>query len=114
MNEKVLKSLAKETKILVNFELTESEKKRMLDKALRYANGNLSEWIRYAAITSKTTHTEYVRLQARDPRLVFNFAVTKAEKRRMVENAKKYAQGNLSNWIRYTAITHEPNPDDLI
>jgi hypothetical protein len=40
--------------------------------------------------------------------------VSKAEFERIKAKAKRYAAGNLSEWVRYAAIELEPKPDDLV
>lgn len=40
--------------VLISLKVTEDEKEEMLLKAERYAGGNLSRWLRYAAIACKT------------------------------------------------------------
>ena len=36
------------------------------------------------------------------------------ESSKIRENAKKWTNGNISEWIRYSAINLEPNKSDLI
>lgn len=60
---KVLKSLLKESKRLVNFEATESERRRIFEKAEKYCNGNMSEWIRYAAVNHEPNEEELIAVK---------------------------------------------------
>lgn len=42
-----------------------------------------------------------------------NLRVTAAEKRKIQAMANKYADGNVSHWIRYAAMTCVPRKTDL-
>lgn len=55
----VLKALAEKQKpILVTFKVSKAEQEKMRENAEKWAAGNLSEWIRYAAmeLEPKTEH----------------------------------------------------------
>lgn len=39
--------------------------------------------------------------------------VSDAEYKAIEQKAKKYADGNVSEWIRYAAVNMEPKKDDL-
>lgn len=49
-----------------------------------------------------------------EPAILINFKLTLAEKKVLLEKAKKYARGNLSLWLRYAAINHQPPKKDLV
>lgn len=47
---KVLKGLAKEVRIVQNFKANSEEIKKIKENADKYAGGNVTAWIRYAAM----------------------------------------------------------------
>jgi len=46
----MLKSSIKEKKMILPIKLTKEEKKQLQEKADKYTGGNVSAWVRYAAI----------------------------------------------------------------
>lgn len=57
---KILKRNVKETRKNINFRATELEYKAMKAKADRYCEGDISKWLRAAAIDYKPSETELV------------------------------------------------------
>lgn len=54
----MLKKLVKEELRPVNFKIAPSEYEKLEEKAKQYTNGNVSEWIRYAALNHKPSKSE--------------------------------------------------------
>lgn len=44
---------------------------------------------------------------------LLNLKVTAEERKALVQNAKKFAKGNLSLWLRYSGLNHVPRKKDL-
>lgn len=45
--------------VLVNFKITESDRRAFMKSARRFTNGNLSAWLRYAASQFKPSRNQY-------------------------------------------------------
>jgi hypothetical protein len=112
---RILKSLAKEKRRLINFYVSHEEKTLMQEKADEWAEGNLSEWVRYAAVFYKPDRG----VRPKPPlstRILMNVAVTHAEKARIEENVSAHLNkiDTLSDWVRLAALNHEPRGEDLV
>ena len=46
----MLKKMIKQTLKVINFKISDDERKVLKQKALQYTGGNVSEWLRYAAM----------------------------------------------------------------
>lgn len=44
---------------------------------------------------------------------LINFKTTKGEKKALQTKANKFADGNLSFWLRYAALNHTPKKTDM-
>ncbi len=56
-----------------------------------------------------------LKTAARKPeKLMVNFSATEAEKKAIQALADKYADGNLSAWLRYAALHCKPAKGDLV
>lgn len=44
---------------------------------------------------------------------LINFKTTKGEKKALQTKANKFADGNLSFWLRYAALNHTPKKTDI-
>lgn len=49
-----------------------------------------------------------------DKRTGFIMRLTASERETIERNARKYAGGNISAWLRYTGIQHKPKPEELV
>lgn len=45
---------------------------------------------------------------------MMNFKVTDAEEKKIKEQAKKFANGNVSEWMRYSAMNLKPKKSDMV
>lgn len=46
--------------------------------------------------------------------VLLNVKVTIAEKRQILLSAKKFANGNMSAWLRFASMNHKPARADLV
>lgn len=46
-------------------------------------------------------------------KVLINVKVTPDEERRIRANAKRFAKGNLSAWLRWASMKHRPSPSEL-
>jgi hypothetical protein len=46
--------------------------------------------------------------------VIFNIKVSPLERKRLIMQAKKYANGNLSAWLRYAGTYYRPSKTELI
>jgi hypothetical protein len=47
------------------------------------------------------------------PKKIMNFKVTKEQMEAIKDNARKYFNGNISGWMRYTALNYVPQKKEL-
>ena len=112
---RILKSLLREKKRLINFYVSPEEKALMQSKADEYTSGNLSEWVRYAAVHYQPRRAPRIHKPS-ELRILMNVNATFAEKARIEQNVSEHLDwiGNLSDWVRCSAIYHVPSREDLI
>jgi len=55
-----------------------------------------------------------LKTQVKAKRPLINLRVEPEILKAIKEKAEKYAAGNMSEWLRYAALNHEPNPKDLV
>ena len=52
-------------------------------------------------------------IKKKEVRKLLNFKATDKETSKIIKNAKKYANGNVSEWIRFSSMNFVPNDSDL-
>ena len=55
-----------------------------------------------------------LKTQLREKSRLYNFKVTEDQLEAIKNNANLYANGKVSSWIRYAAMTHKPKKTDLV
>lgn len=45
---------------------------------------------------------------------IISIKMTKANRRRALQFAKKFAEGNLSAWVRHAAVAHTPKKGEKV
>lgn len=53
-------------------------------------------------------------IEKKEPLEVILIKVSKKDKAILKSNAQRHAEGNLSAWIRHTALNHEPIDGEII
>lgn len=53
-------------------------------------------------------------MDATEPKKIVNFKVTDSEMDEIKKNASRFYNGNVSGWIRYTALNYAPKKSELV
>lgn len=54
-----------------------------------------------------------IKKKPKDPTTLRNFKTTDAEWKEIKAKAKRFARGNVSNWLRYAGMNFTPRAKDL-